>query len=141
MQSARPAEQRWYRMQRWRAWAPLLAWTVFVWVSRVRNVWRDEELTTNGQLLRTGYAAVFLVLAGAAWLVLRRAPRSRPVAGVDRRLLVAFLAWTVGFWLVRGIGIIVDDHDTGFTVVHTVLMAVSIALAGIAARSLARNDR
>ena len=37
---------------------------------------------------------------------------------------------SVGFWFVRGVGIIADDHTLGFTVVHTVLMVVSIGLAG-----------
>jgi hypothetical protein len=36
---------------------------------------------------------------------------------------------SVGYWLVRGTGILVADHDVGFKVVHTVLMVISIVLA------------
>ena len=39
------------------------------------------------------------------------------------------VVWTVGFWLVRGGGILLDDHDAAFTVIHTALMVVSIVLA------------
>jgi hypothetical protein len=49
---------------------------------------------------------------------------------------MVLIIWTVGFWLVRGIGIMVDDHTLGFTVVHTVLMVISIGLAVIASRAL-----
>ena len=31
---------------------PLLAWTLFVWSSRIRNVWTDEDLTTD--VIRNG---------------------------------------------------------------------------------------
>ena len=40
------------------------------------------------------------------------------------------MVWTVGWWTIRGVGILLDgNHETGFKVVHTVLMVVSIALA------------
>lgn len=114
---------------------PLVLWTVFVWLSRLRNVWSDEDLTTNGQLLRTGYAAVFLIF-GVGLAVRLWARRGQPLTSGDRRFLVAFLVWTVGFWLIRGIGIIVDDHEVGFTVIHTVLMIISLSIAGLAATAL-----
>lgn len=114
---------------------PLVVWTVFVWASRIRNIWNDDELSTSGQLLRTVFAVIFLTFAAA--LVQRLvARRGEPLRRGDRALLLAFVLWTVGFWLVRGIGIIVDDHSFGFTVVHTVLMVVSIAIAGLAASVL-----
>lgn len=114
---------------------PLLVWTLFVWSSRIRNIWGDDDLSTTGQLIRTGIAVVFLSFAVVVgWGLWRR--RGSAPSRRDRLVLGAFIVWTVGFWLVRGIGIIVDDHDAGFTVIHTILMVVSIAIAALAARAL-----
>lgn len=110
-------------MRRRIALLALLAWTLLVWSSRIRNVLADDDLSTAGRIWRVGAAVLFLVLAVAVIAVWRRAPaRLVPVLG-------ALVAWTVGWWLVRGVGIIIDDHDLGFTVVHTVLMGISIGLA------------
>lgn len=96
------------------AW--LVAWTVLVWATRIDNVVGDDELSAVDAAWRVGVAALFLV--GAAALV------------ATRRALGPFVLWTCGYWLVRGTQIIAADHDLGFTVVHTVLMVVSISLAG-----------
>ncbi len=118
---------------------PLLIWTLFVWSSRIRNVWTDEDLTTGGQVLRTGYAVVFLAF-GIAMVALVWRGRPDPLSPVAQRVLAVFLAWTVVFWLIRGIGIIVDDHTASFTVIHTVLMVISIGLAAWAATAIERGS-
>ncbi|MDG2028047.1 MAG: hypothetical protein P8J50_13145 [Acidimicrobiales bacterium] len=101
----------------------LLTWTLLVWTSRIRNVVADDDLTTGGRTWRIAAAVVFIVLALAVIAVWRRAPgRLTPVLGV-------LVAWTCAWWLIRGVGIIVDDHTLGFTIVHTILMVVSIGLA------------
>lgn len=118
---------------------PLLAWTLVVWASRLRNVWTDDDLSTAGQVLRTGYAGAFLAF-GVTLLVMLWRRHPAPLGTAGRRVLAVFLAWTVVFWLIRGIGIIVDDHTTSFTVIHTVLMVISLGLAGWAATSLERRS-
>lgn len=103
---------------------PVLAfvvWTVLVWTSRIRNVLADDDLSTGGRTWRLA-AAIAFVLLGVATAIEWRRGRLGPV-------LPVLVGWTVVWWSVRGIGIIVDDHDLGFTVVHTVLMIVSIGLA------------
>ncbi|MDH3704749.1 MAG: hypothetical protein OES57_01705 [Acidimicrobiia bacterium] len=101
----------------------LPAWTLLVWVPRIRNIWVDEALSVPGQLLRTTWAVVFIGLAiGALWLAWRHA---RSAVGWWR----VFVIWTVGFWVVRGVQIAVAGHDAGFVAVHTVLALVSIGLA------------
>lgn len=102
----------------------LVVWTVVVWVSRFRNVLADDDLSAAGTTWRIVVVVVFVALAG--WVL------------IDGRRLVFLVVWTVGFWLVRGIGIIIDDHDLGFTLVHTVLMVLSI---GIAAWAWLARDR
>lgn len=118
---------------------PILVWTLFVWSSRIRNVWTDEDLSTGGQWLRTGYAVVFLAFGVALTTMLWRR-RPEPLDATGQRVLAVFLAWTVAFWLIRGIGIIVDDHTTSFTVIHTILMIISIGLAGWAATVVERRS-
>lgn len=92
----------------------LVAWSVFLWLSRLRNVLGNDDLTGWGTAWRVIVVAVFVGLAIAAW---------------TGRLVTVLVVWTVAFWVVRGGGILLDDHDIGFTLVHTALMAVSIGLA------------
>lgn len=99
-----------------------LVWTVVVWASRIRNVLADDDLTGGGRAWRLAAAIAFVVLGVATAVEWRRG--SRFVA-----VLAVLVLWTVSWWSVRGVGIIVDDHDLGFTVVHTVLMVISIGLA------------
>ena len=125
----------WYMSSVVKLVGPLVAWSVFVWGSRLCNIWTADDLWTNGQILRTVFAGIFLALGCAmGWRLWAR--RGRALEQSTQRLLMVLIIWTVGFWLVRGIGIMVDDHTLGFTVVHTVLMVISIGLAVIASRAL-----
>ena len=101
----------------------LIGWTLLVWTSRIRNVVADEDLSTGGRTWRIGAAVVFIGLAGAYAVSLRWS------VSWGRSVLAALVVWTVGWWSIRGIGILLDDHDVGFKVIHTVLMAISIGLA------------
>ena len=103
------------------AW--LVAWTLFVWVTRTRNILGDDELSTAAAAWRLAVSVLFVALA-AGVVVARRTGQPDPGAA-----LAVFVVWTIGYWLVRGVQIIAADHDLGFTAVHTVLMVVSIALA------------
>lgn len=116
---------------------PLVAWTLFVWVSRLRNIWTNDDLSSGGQVLRTCFAVVFVAF-GVGLTRLLWVRRGSDLTSNDQKVLVAFVVWTIGFWLVRGIGIIVDDHNASFTIVHTILMVVSIGVALLATRVLQR---
>ena len=101
-----------------RPW-PLIAffaWTVFVWAGRIRN---------GGSAL---LAVSFLVLAAVA--VWRRG-----------RWITALAGWTIAVWAVRTPFILVHDHPAGFKIAHTVLAAVSIALAISAQRHVQREGQ
>jgi hypothetical protein len=91
-----------------------IAWTVFVWAGRIRN---------GGSVV---LAASFLVLAAIA--VWRRG-----------RWISVLAVWTIGLWAVRTPQILLDDQSGAFKVVHTVLAAVSIALAVLAERHVQRE--
>ena len=102
-----------------------LGWTGFVWVTRVKNVFGDEDLGLAEQAERLVVPAVMLVLAGyVAWSLVRR----RNLAPL--RWLAAA---TIAVWLWRGSDILFGDHSGPFKVVHTMLGVISIALALLAA--------
>jgi hypothetical protein len=106
----------------------LVVWTLLVWTTRIGNIWGDDELSAGDKWGRTSLALSFTLLAlavGAA--VLRRSSWVRPTLG-------ALAGWTVVVWVVRAVGIATGDHDAAFIVVHLVLAAVSVALAGLVLR-------
>jgi len=116
-----------FRRPSW-VWA-LIIWTVLLWLSRLRNVLNNDELTTSGRSVRLGVVVVFVALAAlAAYGVRFRQPR----------LVAMLVVWTTGYWLVRGIGILVDgDYSVGFKAIHTALMVVSLILAWMTSRQTA----
>lgn len=101
----------------------LVAWTLFVWVSRLRNVIGDDDLNGAGIAWRVAAVVVFCGLAVTVIFAMRT---GRPAL---RTAVIALAGWTTVFWLIRGTGIMLDDHETSFMVVHTVLMIVSIGLS------------
>jgi hypothetical protein len=115
-------------LRRHRAVLALVAWTFFVWTTRIGNIWRDADLDTSGKVGRTVLALSFTLLAAAVVVALWRRARWTHAA------VLALAGWTVGVWLVRDAGILAADHDVGFKVVHTVLAIVSIVLSVLAWR-------
>lgn len=102
----------------------LIGWSVFLWISRLRNVLNDDDLTSSGRAIRIGVVVIFVVLAlVAAFGILRGSLRP----------LIVLIVWSFGYWLIRGTGILIGDWSAGFKAVHTVLMVVSMGLAGFAA--------
>jgi hypothetical protein len=119
----------------WWSVVAFAAWTLFVWVGRVRNVWADASLDTAGKVGRSALAASF-VLLGAVTLTYALKHRRGLPSRSALYLVGAFAAWTIGVWVVRSAGIWLHEHPFGFKVVHTVLAAISIALAVEAVRRL-----
>jgi len=131
--------------------------SVAMWTGRIRNIVGDESLVGVGRAFRLVLAVSF-VAAGAALLVACRAGwRDRNWRHFARRtaegwtvgpglpawgltLATGLAGWTAVVWTVQGVGILVDpNHDTGFKVVHTVLMVGSLVVAGTAAWGLRRT--
>ncbi len=94
-----------------------------MWLSRLRNVVGNDELSTAGVVWRVAVVLLFVALASGVVAALRT---GRPPL---RRSVHALAVWTILFWLVRGTDIALDDHEASFIVVHLVLMTVSIAAA------------
>jgi hypothetical protein len=114
----------------------LVAWTLFVWTTRIANIWRDAGLDTGERVGRTGLAGSFTVLAVAVVVALWRGSSRARLWSVG-----ALAAWTTAVWVVRDARILVADHEVGFKAVHTVLAVVSIALSVLAWREARRTDR
>jgi hypothetical protein len=109
----------------------LAGWTLFVWTTRIGNIWRDDAASTTSKVGSAALALSFTVLAVAvvvagwrrAWAVLRPA-------------VLALAGWTAAVWVVRSLTILAGDRSAGFKVVHGVLAVVSIALAAWATREI-----
>lgn len=101
----------------------LVAWTVFVWATRVRNILEDD-----GSALELVVPAALVVLAVAAL--------------VDRRRALPLLAGaTVAVWAVRVPLLLTRDHSAAFVAVHVALAVVSVSLAVLALREARRAPR
>jgi hypothetical protein len=122
-------------LRRHRAAVALVAWTFFVWTTRIGNILRDEDLGTGDKVGRTALALSFTVLAIAVVVALVRR------AGWSPRVIHALAGWTTLVWVVQGIGILLRDHDIAFKVVHAVLAVVSIGLAWLVWREMAVRER
>ena len=130
------------RRARARELLPLIAlavWTLLVWVSRIRNVLADDDLTGNEQLSRIALAASFVVLGSALALLLLR----QIVIGGDRfaalrQVGLVLAIYGIAVWLVQGTDILAGDYSVGFKAIHTALAIVTIALGTLVIRGLAR---
>lgn len=108
-----------------------VGWTLFVWATRIRNIWTDDTLTTSGQVGRTALVLAFVVPAVALAVGLLRRSGGPWLTWVIR----GFAAWTVAFWVVRLAGIALNGHSAAFVAVHAVLALVSSVLAAAAWRT------
>ena len=93
-------------------------WSLFVWVTRIRNVVRDD----GGSI---GLLAPVALCGLAVWAL------------VDRRRGVPVLAAaTAAMWAVRLPMVLTHDHGTAFKVVHSGLAVVSVVLAAVSLREV-----
>ncbi len=113
----------------------LVAWTAIVWVGRIRNLIGDDTLVNWDRAWGIVVALLFLVLAAVTATLPLGLWHRRPLGST--RLVAIFCLWTIAFWGIRGVGLLLGDHEAGFKVVHTVLAGVSIGLAVL----LQRADR
>ena len=119
-----------------------VVWTLFVWIGRIRNAVTDPALSGSdriGPLVLSGIFVVGALVLGAL-LYRDHAMRSAASARMLRNAVRAFAGYTVVIWVVRAGDIAFGgDHEAAFVVVHTVLAAVSIALAVVAVLSVERR--
>ena len=117
--------------------AALLAagWTAFVWLTRVSNAVRDDDL---GVAATVGALAVAVSFLALAVVVVVAAVRRRDLLF---RAVLALTVWTVAVWAVRMVDIAGSDHGIGFVVVHLLLAVVSVAVCVVALLQLVEDRR
>ena len=122
----------------------LVAWTIFVWIGRIRNAFSDATLSTGEQrgalALALSFVVPAVVIGGA--LVLAGRSHGRPGAeSVVRFGVWALGLWSIGVWLIKAIDIaFLSEQDGAFIVVHTVLAVVSIIISVVAIRAVERRS-
>ena len=128
-----------------RGLAPVLAltaWTLFVWVGRVRNILADADLVGTSMVWRLALALSFTIPAAALALLLVRhllSDRDQPGSLVGR-VAVGLAGYGIVVWLIRGTDIVLGSHPVSFKVVHAILALVTIALGAMVLRSLLRSS-
>lgn len=108
------------------------AWTLLIWVQRVRNVFDDESLVGSEVGKSLVLPVVFVVLGGAVLAV----ALSKPRRSVLKSVIQAAGVVVTGIWVVRAAMIATADHEAAFIAVHTVLAIVSIGLVWAAFKSV-----
>ena len=87
---------------------------------------RDSDLSVTGRLWRLSFVVTFVALAVMVGV--------RFIRNLETyKWLMALVIWSIGFWLIRGGGILLDNEwSFGFKFVHTILMLVTFCLAALA---------
>ena len=106
--------------------------TLLVWIIRIYNLFKDNEISNGERIWRLLVAAIFLLAAIKVIKVLIGSWRDRNI--LNSLLVPAFCIWTVTFWLVRSVGILIADHEADFKIVHACIAIVFIFLALIVNR-------
>jgi len=110
----------------------VIAWTLFMWTTRTRLIFTEDNLSAVDIVLRI--APVFLFVA-LALLLLYSVRTGRPALAPT---VTVIAAWTTVYWLVRVTLISFHDHPIGFKIVHVVLAGISIGTAAWAWRHTTR---
>ncbi|WP_428117184.1 hypothetical protein [Candidatus Poriferisodalis sp.] len=113
----------------------LAAWTVAIWLTRIVNVAQAGDLGFWGTLWRVLVAFVFVDLGVAtlAWAVSGK---------FGPRWFVMLATLSVIYWPIRTAQLWADStQTTGFKLVHTALMLVTIAAVALAVWAVRRARR
>lgn len=115
-------------------WA-LAAWSLFVWVGRVRNIAADDVLVGSDRIVRYVLSGSFVVLGAILVVGLITARGAVELPGWVRLTGLVLALYGTATWLFRGVDIALGDHSAGFIIVHLVLAFVTISLSVWALRS------
>lgn len=113
-----------------------MAWTLFVWLGRIRNVAADPDLSGSARAWSLGMAVTLSLLAVVTLVAVATRTLADPIA---RGAALTLAAASSAIWVVRAIGIAGNEHSAGFIAVHLVLAAVTLALSALVARHLLRS--
>ena len=106
--------------------------TLLAWTTRIYNLFEDNEVSNGERIWSLLVASIFLLAAMAVIKILVGSWRDRNIK--NSRLIPAFCIWTVTFWIVRSVGILIAGHEAGFKIVHVLLATGFILLSLIVNR-------
>ncbi len=116
----------------------LVAWTLLVWIGRIRNIIQNDSLSGWSMLWRLGVAVGFSGVAlflgfqvVTSWRTRNGTVGSDAVSSLVTNLASGLAVFGIGWWVVRGGGILMGDHEVAFKVVHSVLGSVTIVLSSM----------
>jgi len=101
--------------------------TLFVWTTRIRNLYAPDNDVVGAAKAATLAMSVVMLVLGVAVAVLAVRPTSTVV---QQRVVGVAAALTTVVWLVRGTSIALGDRGAAFVAVHLVLAVGSVAVAG-----------
>ena len=87
----------------------LVAWTFFVWTTRIGNIWRDADLDTGDRSAAPAWPLSFTLLA----VGVLAGPLARVPTALGSVAVGALAAWSTAVWVVRDARILVADHEVG----------------------------
>ncbi len=106
--------------------------TLLVWIIRIYNLFNDNEISNGERIWRLLVAVIFLLAAMAVIKVLIGSWRDRNI--LNSLLVPAFCIWTITFWFVQSVIMLITDHEAGFKIAHACIAIVFILLALIVNR-------
>jgi len=115
--------------------ATLSAWTLLVWVGRVRNVLADDDLDGFDRTWRLGVAILFVVVAVGILIGLVLGLKNGRVRAATVNLTLGLAAIGSAWWGFRGTQILVGDWETSFKAVHSLLALGTVFLSVMAWRA------
>lgn len=104
---------------------PLGVVGLLVWFVRARNIVTDPT-GDQRSFVAVAPVVVFVVMSVGVLVVAWRAARRGALQPGERLFVLTSAAASAGWWLMRSIVIIGNDHSVAFTVVHLLLAAVTI---------------
>ena len=112
-----------------------VAWTAYVWVSRIVNALGSDTESTGGKIFSVILSLVLLALTAGVVTVMVRSWNA-PLTVGGAKVLAAAAGVTIVVWLIRVPQILMTDHGpevngTAFNIVHTLLGVVSVVLAAL----------